>query len=82
MNEEPKEKTLMGKIFSGMFGRIKAPFEGDNTQSEAGSSEGFSFWRIAELGVKGVNALGDHDYTLVRDYNDKGNVRGLIVVEE
>jgi len=65
-----------------MFGRVKAPFESDNTQSETGSSEGFSFWDVAELGVKGVNALGDHDYTVVRDYNDKGNVRGLIVVEE
>ena len=80
--EESKGKTLMGKIFSGMFGRVKAPFESDNTQSETGSSEGFSFWDIAELGVKGVNALGDHDYTVVRDYNDKGNVKGLIVVEE
>ena len=80
--EESKGKTLMGKIFSGMFGRVKAPFESDNKQSETGSSEGFSFWYIAELGVKSVNALGDHDYTVVRDYNDKGNVKGLIVVEE
>ncbi len=82
INTEPGKKTLMGKIFSGMFGRVKAPFESDNIQSGAGSSEGLSFWDIAELGVKGVNALGDHDYTVVRDYNDKGNVRGLIVVEE
>ncbi|MCK5339108.1 MAG: hypothetical protein KAJ50_09865, partial [Bacteroidales bacterium] len=74
--EESKGKTLMGKIFSGMFGRVKAPFESDNKQSETGSSEGFSFWYIAELGVKSVNALGDHDYTVVRDYNDKGNVKG------
>ena len=82
INAEPGKKTLVGKIFSGMFGRVKAPFESDNIQSGAGSSEGLSFWDIAELGVKGVNALGDHDYTVVRDYNDKGNVKGLIVVEE
>ena len=82
MNEEPKKKTLAGKIFSGIFGRAKEPFEAGNTEELAKASEGFSLWNIVELGVKGVNAMGDHDYTMVPDYNSKGNVKGLIVLEE
>ena len=78
---EPGEKTLVGKIFSGLFGKIKAPFEEKSTPSESESSDGF-LWNLAELGMKGVNAMGDHDYTVVRDYNDKGNVKGLIILEE
>jgi hypothetical protein len=78
---EPKKKSLAGKIFSGMFSKAKAPFEGNAPSSESESSEGF-LWNLAELGMKGVNAMGDHDYTVVRDYNNKGNVKGLIVLEE
>ncbi len=82
LNEEPKKKTLVGKIFSGIFGRAKAPFENNDLAQEDKSNRGFSLWNIAELGMKGVNAMGDHDYTVVRDYNEKGNVKGLIVLEE
>ncbi len=78
---EPKKKSLVGKIFSGMFSKAKAPFEGNASSSESESSESF-LWNLAELGMKGVNAMGDHDYTVVRDYNNKGNVKGLIVLEE
>lgn len=78
---EPKKKSLVGKIFSGMFSKAKAPFEGNASSSESESSEGF-LWNLAELGMKGVNAMGDHDYTVVRNYNNKGNVKGLIVLEE
>ena len=78
---EPKKRSLVGKVFSGMFSKAKAPFEGNAPSSESESSEGF-LWNLAELGMKGVNAMGDHDYTVVRDYNNKGNVKGLIVLEE
>ncbi len=79
---EPGKKTLMGNVISGIFGRVKAPFNSNREASTEKTSESFSLWNIAELGVKGVNALGDHDYTVVRDYNEKGNVTGFIVLEE
>lgn len=82
LNEEPKKKSLVGKIFSGVFGRARAPFENNDLAQEDKSDKGFSLWNIAELGMKGVNAMGDHEYTVVRDYNEKGNVKGLIVLEE
>jgi len=78
---EPKKKTLLGKVLSGIFSKAKSPFEGNIPSSESESSDGF-LWNLAELGMKGVNAMGDHDYTVVRYYNDKGNVKGLIVLEE
>ena len=79
---EPRKRTFMGKIFSGMFSKLKAPFENTDQTTEKETNENFSIWNLAQLGVKGVNAMGDHDYTLVRDYNKKGNVKGLIVLEE
>lgn len=79
---EPKKKTFIGKVFSGMFNKIKAPFENTVTAPDNDTNENFTFWNLAQLGVKGVNAMGDHDYTIVRDYNKKGNVKGLIVLEE
>jgi len=82
MTEQAKERTLLGKIFSGFFGKAKAPFENNPTSTEKKSESGFSIWNLAELGMKGVNAMGDHEYTVVRDYNEKGNVKGLIVLEE
>jgi len=82
LNEQPKERTLLGKVFSGLFGKARAPFENNSASNEEGSESGFSIWNLAELGMKGVNAMGDHDYTVVRDYNEKGNVKGLIVLEE
>ncbi|RLD49111.1 MAG: hypothetical protein DRI97_18365 [Bacteroidetes bacterium] len=82
LNAQPKERTLIGKVFSGLFGKARAPFENNSASTEEGSESGFSIWNLAELGMKGVNAMGDHDYTVVRDYNKKGNVKGLIVLEE
>lgn len=80
-NAETKKKGLLGRIFSGFFNRVAAPFEGSETDSEKSSGDGF-LWNVAQLGVKSVNVLGDHDYTLVRDYNEKGNVKGVIVLDE
>jgi hypothetical protein len=82
ISEAPREKTLLGKIISGFFGKAKAPFEINNASPKEGSDNSFSIWALAEMGMKGVNALGDHEYTVVRDYNEKGNVKGLIVLEE
>jgi hypothetical protein len=80
--DEPKKRTLMGKVFNGMFNRVKAPFERNEAQAKPGPEKGFSIWDIAEFGLKGVSTLGDHDYTLVRDYNEKGKVRRLVLVDE
>ena len=74
-NADRKKRTLMGKVFNGMFNRIKAPFERTEAQAKPGPEQGFSIWHLAELGVKGVNTLGDHEYTVIRDYNKKGNVK-------
>lgn len=76
-----KEKTLTGKIIGNFFKRVKAPFVSENAGKEKNKGN-FSFWDLAELGVKGVNALGDHDYTLVKQYNENGNVKGLLLLEE
>lgn len=80
--EVQKDKTMVGRIFSGIFGKVKEPFEDGRKDDKNTDSGNFSLWNIAKLGVKGVNALGDHEYTLVREYNDKGNVKGLILLEE
>jgi len=78
---EPKQKGLLGRVFSGLFKRVSAPFEGAEKETEKSSGDGF-LWNVAQLGVKSLNVLGDHDYTLVRDYNEKGNVKGVIVLDE
>ncbi len=82
LNEEPKKKTMMGKIFSGIFSRSQSSSGNDYPEAKPGTSENFSLWSIAKLGIKGVNALGDHDYTVVRNYNDKGKVKGVMVLDE
>ena len=78
---EPKEKGLIGRIFSGLFNKASAPFERSGENAAGASDDGF-LWNVAQLGVKSINVLGDHDYTLVRDYNEKGNVKGVIVLDE
>jgi len=80
--ESREDKTLAGKVIAGFFNKVKAPFRQENNRNKEVKGDGFSFWDLAELGVKGVNILGDHDYTLVRDYNEKGNVTGVVIVSE
>lgn len=75
------KKTTAGRIISGFFNRVSSPLKANETNKEKKSS-GFSIWDLAEFGVKGVNALGDHDYTLVRQYNENGNVKGVMILEE
>jgi len=77
-----ESKTAAGRIISGFFGKIAKPFKDDNPAPKDPNPKGFSFWDIAEFGVKGINALGDHEYTLVREYNEKGNVKGVMILEE
>jgi hypothetical protein len=80
---EAKEKTLMGKILSGLANTVKAPFESRFERPEKDNSrDKFTFWDLAELGLKGVNAIGDHDYTLVREYNENGKLKGVVVLDE
>jgi len=78
---EPKKKGLIGRIFSGLFNKASAPFERSGKNAASTSDDGF-LWNVAQLGVKSINVLGDHDYTLVREYNEKGNVKGVIVLDE
>lgn len=80
-NQEPPKKGLIGRIFSGFFNKVSAPFESKEKGEKDSRDDGF-LWNVAQLGVKSINVLGDHDYTLVRDYNEKGNVKGVIVLEE
>lgn len=75
------DKTLAGKIISGFFNKVSAPFKSVDEEDEK-TKGNFSIWDIAEFGVKGVNALGDHEYTLVKRYNENGNVKGFIILEE
>lgn len=79
--EEKKEKSLVGKVFSGFFNKLKAPFEplkNDNPEDD----RNFSIWNLAEVGIMSVNAMGDHDYTLLREYDERGRVRGITLLEE
>jgi hypothetical protein len=82
MNKEEKQKSLVGKIFSGFFNKASESFSIENSSRQAGKSENLSIWDIADLGMKGINVLGDHDYTLVRKYNEEGNVKGVMLAEE
>ncbi|MDT8392645.1 MAG: zf-HC2 domain-containing protein [Bacteroidales bacterium] len=75
------DKTLAGKIISGFFNKVSAPFKSVDREDEK-TKGNFSIWDIAEFGVKGVNALGDHEYTLVKRYNENGNVKGFMILEE
>jgi len=79
MDTEVKQKSLVGKIFSGFFNKASAPFSIENKSNRAGKSDKLSIWDIADLGMQGINVLGDHDYTLVRKYNEDGNVKGVVV---
>lgn len=79
--QKPQKKGLIGRIFSGFVNKVSAPLERNSTNEKGSSDDGF-LWNVAQLGVKSINVLGDHDYTLVRDYNEKGNVKGVIVLEE
>ncbi len=78
---ENSEKTLAGRVISGIFSKISSPF-GDRQEDRRQENRNITFWDLAEIGVKSINALGDHNYTLVREYNDKGNVKGVMLVEE
>jgi hypothetical protein len=80
--EAQKDKTAAGRIISGLFGRFKSSADNRNENIASTNSNKFSLWNIAEIGVKGMNALGDHEYTLVREYNENGNVKGVIILEE
>jgi hypothetical protein len=80
-NEVGEEKTLAGKMLSGFFNRISSPFKNDNPR-DVERSRDFNLWDLAEFGVKSINALGDHEYTLIRQYNEKGNVKGVMILEE
>jgi hypothetical protein len=82
VNEVPRQKSFARKIISGLFSNIKNPFSTNQSDQEAGDQESRSVWNIADLGMKGVNALGDHEYTLIREYNEKGNVKGFRIVGE
>lgn len=75
------DKTIAGKIISGFFNKVSAPFKSVDEEDEK-TKGNFSIWDIAEFGVKGVNALGDHEYTLVKRYNENGNVKGFMILEE
>lgn len=75
------DKTLAGKVISGIFNKISSPF-GARQEDRRQENRNITFWDLAEIGVKSINALGDHNYTLVREYNDKGNVKGVMLVEE
>jgi hypothetical protein len=78
---DAEDKTLAGKIINGFFNRISSPFKNDQSR-EVNRSRDFSIWDLAEFGVKGINALGGHDYTLIRQYNENGNVKGVMILEE
>lgn len=82
--DEPKkkEKGLVGKVFSGIFSKI-IPSSGSRNKTDVTTeSRPMSLWDIADLGMRGVNVLGDHDYTLIKEYNENGNVKGVMVLEE
>lgn len=81
--EQGRERSLVGKILAGLANTVKAPFENRFDRPEKDNSrDKFTFWDLAELGVKGVNAIGDHDYTLVREYNEDGKLKGVVVLDE
>lgn len=82
MDEEAKQKSLMGKIFSGLFNKVSEPFSIENSSNQASESGKLSIWDVADLGMKGINILGDHDYTLVRKYNENGIVKGVMLAGE
>jgi hypothetical protein len=82
MDEEIKKKSLMGKIFSGLFTKASAPFSVENSNRQTTDPGNLSIWDIADLGMKSINVLGDHDYTLVRKYNENGNVKGIMLAGE
>ncbi|MEN8223812.1 MAG: hypothetical protein ABFS05_00505 [Bacteroidota bacterium] len=80
--ESSDHKTAAGRVISGFINKAKAPFSVANKKDRTKDRNGFSFWDVADLGVQGVNMLGDHDYTLVRKYNEKGNVKGVRLLGE
>ena len=82
MDTEAKQKNLVGKIFSGLFMKVSEPFSVENSSRQSTDSDKLSIWDVADLGMKGINVLGDHDYTLVRKYNEKGNVKGVMLAGE
>lgn len=82
--DEPKqkEKGLIGKVFSSFFGKI-VPNSGSREKTDVTTeSRPMSLWDLADLGMRGVNVLGDHDYTLIKEYNENGNVKGVAILEE
>jgi hypothetical protein len=80
--ENPQTKTMAGKIINGFFGKFKKQSNTKNSNEQLPDQRNFSFWDIAEFGVKSVNAIGDHNYTLVREYNNNGKVKGVIILDE
>lgn len=80
--DAPKQKTAVGRIISGFFNKLKPNAPANDAEGTNTESRHFSLWDVADLGMRGVNVLGDHDYTLIREYNEKGNVKGVSILEE
>ncbi|MBU2650210.1 MAG: hypothetical protein KKA81_04685 [Bacteroidetes bacterium] len=80
-NENPKSKTLVGKILRNLSGKISNRLDPAKEIIDFDDKEKITFWDVAESGIKGYNFLTNNDYELVREVNKNGKTRFITIQE-
>jgi hypothetical protein len=80
--EGTKDKSLAGKLIAGLFGKVTQVFSADDHRYQTKNKDGFTIWDLADLGLRGINTLGDHRHSLIREYDENGAVNGIIILSE
>jgi len=74
-NNSSKDKTLVGKIISGLFKNVSDRVQPDKEAMDEMKSDRVSFWDLAESGISGYNYLTDNDVILVRTIDKDGKTK-------
>ena len=77
-----KDKSLAGKLIAGLFGKVAQAFSADSPRNQISDKDGFTIWDLADLGLRGINVLGDRQNSLIREYDENGAVSGIIILSE
>jgi len=70
-----KDKTLVGKIISGLFKNVSDRVQPDKESMDEMKPDRVSFWDLAESGITGYNYLTDNDVILVRTIDKDGKTK-------
>jgi hypothetical protein len=82
LDEQTVNKTAFGRVFDNTVNRVLASFTPNKSTDKPDNvtdmiSGGFSFWDLAQAGVKTYNTLTDNDVQLVKATDEQGRISGM-----